>query len=113
MISKELLQCLNEHLTIDEIISTDSKRMDNNIYWSIKEVDILQCKNIYELAHKCKEWALDKGYKVNSRLTGKDNNGYAEIIKTNSCTFIYSNYSKIEPEAIFKVCEWILNYKES
>ena len=57
-ISKELLQCLNKHLTIDEVISNDKNRIDNNIYWSVKEIDILQSKNIYELAHlNLKQWA--------------------------------------------------------
>jgi hypothetical protein len=36
-ISKELLQCLNKHLTIDKVISNNKNRIDNNIYWSIKD----------------------------------------------------------------------------
>jgi hypothetical protein len=48
MISKELLQCLNDHLTIDEIVSTDNKRIDNNIYWHVKEIDILPIENELE-----------------------------------------------------------------
>ena len=62
-ISKELLQCLNKHLTIDKVISNNKNRIDNNIYWSIKELDILQSKNVYELVHlKLKEWAKLKNF---------------------------------------------------
>ena len=62
IISKELLQCLNKHLTIYEVISNDKNRIDNNIYWSVKEIDILQSKNIYELSIELKEWAYSQGY---------------------------------------------------
>ena len=62
-VSKELLQCLNKHLTIDKVISNTKNRIDNNIYWSIKELDILQSKNVYELVHlKLKEWTKLKNF---------------------------------------------------
>lgn len=69
--------------------------------------------NIYELAHKCKEWAY-KYHKIiiNSRTTSKtkDINGYAEIIK--SCDYLYGDYADTEVEAIFKACQWILDNKK-
>lgn len=45
MISKELLQNTMGCLTIDKIVSTDNNRIDDNIYFNVKEIDILQCIN--------------------------------------------------------------------
>jgi len=74
---------------------------DNNI-----EKDSI---NIYELAHKCKEWAF---------------NNYGIDIKTSRRTFGFvaklgigthtngQQTADTEPEAIFKACQWILDNKE-
>ena len=66
MISKELLQNTMGCLTIDKIVSTDNNRIDDNIYFNVKEIDILQCINKYELANKCKEWAFEEGFVISS-----------------------------------------------
>jgi hypothetical protein len=69
--------------------------------------------NIYELAHKCKEWAISKGYCINliSRtnglstlifLYGKDFDKKKEIDIKSSLDI------KTENEAMFLMCEWIL-----
>ena len=63
--------------------------------------------NIHELAHKCKEWALSKGY---TTLSGNNH------LVLNSCSICRTMtdddwldfYSDTEPEAIFKACEWIM-----
>ena len=106
-ISKELLQCLNKHLTIDEVISNDKNRIDNNIYWSVKEIDILQSKNIYELAYKCKEWAFKKNYTIVDGIDGIGED-ICYIMKISgysleSCYEQGKNYHNV-----FKACEWIL-----
>jgi hypothetical protein len=71
--------------------------------------------NIYELAHKCKEWADNTGYILNTsiydcipfiNITNK-NNPINNICWPNICEY------KSEPEAIFKACEWILKQKEN
>lgn len=64
--------------------------------------------NIYELEHKCKEWAEEvlpdvflssgMGYKDNEWIAFSNNSDYT------NCLF----YADTEPEAIFKACEWIL-----
>ena len=58
--------------------------------------------NIYELAHKCKEWAYEKGYQLASYPSGKDwyvcRDPYKEPYEGDNT----------EPEAIFKACEWIM-----
>ncbi len=73
MISKELL---NKVLNI-EIVSYQMKQKNILAYeynkvsknqWSGKTF-CNRSINIYELAHKCKEWALSKGYIINSGAT--------------------------------------------
>lgn len=75
----------------------ESFRGDSCSYWSDEEI------NIYELAHKCKEWAMDKGYYTESGLTGK----LAQCLVVGVKHFL----ADTEPEAIFKACEWILKQK--
>ena len=68
--------------------------------------------NIYELAHKCKEWAYKKGYILTPWK--RDGEWYGcevrditseDIVMINGKTY---TRSKLEPEAIFKACQWIL-----
>jgi len=84
--------------------------------------------NIYELAHKCKEWAYrssyDKSPTIESYLNSIDSVHSGN--KATACVHFYgvhtdgSTLQKVfnaptEPEAIFKACEWILqqtNQKE-
>ena len=117
-ISKELLQCLNKHLTIDEVISNDKNRIDNNIYWSVKEIDILQSKNIYELAYKCKEWLLNQKNKDCFYIADQFSlniESQMGVIKYFWCVLLKNN-SRVQPEfkadseieAILKACQWVL-----
>ena len=117
-ISKELLQCLNKHLTIDEVISNDKNRIDNNIYWSVKEIDILQSKNIYELAYKCKEWILNQKNKDCFYIADQFSlniESQMGVIKYFWCVLLKNN-SRVQPEfkadseieAILKACQWVL-----
>jgi hypothetical protein len=69
--------------------------------------------NIYELAHKCKVWALDNGYSVSTRLQemtvfGNEILRCAEAsVDIKECgEHRYSNHG--EPEVVFRVCQWIL-----
>ena len=64
--------------------------------------------NIYELAHKCKKWAYIQGYSIVSCYQG---NGHASITNIHD-DYEFEEFSgKIEPEAIFKACEWVLRQK--
>ena len=106
MISKELLSAVLG-LTVVKVLE-----LDGAILWYkgivnikgspyAKELNI----NIYELAHKCKEWALNLGYILYSTI-----HGYECYI--DSRNFIDNTpvrfLAESEPEAIFKACEWIL-----
>ena len=70
--------------------------------------------NIYELAHKCKEWALHKYYTVKSYY---DHCGFA-FVYLSSGVIDMRRYniprfkSNTEPEAILKSCQWILENKD-
>lgn len=81
---------------------------DNCIGFEWKE-EIAGLINIYELAHKCKEWALNFN----------ENVFWLDTRLHNDCTtiWLYKNglqvnvvfQEKTEPEAIFKACDWIYN----
>ena len=68
-----------------------------------KELNI----NIYELAHKCKEWALKHHYKVISKPDNVP--GLWEAYVNLSLTSKHGEVADTEPEAIFKACQWILD----
>ena len=71
--------------------------------------------NIYEFAFKCKEWALDKGYTIESHTNrsfiSKYNREYfsvAKIFKETDSMRINTIDEITEIKAIIKACEWIL-----
>ena len=80
--------------------------------------------NIYELAHKCKEWALDNRYIITTmpNLTEKKwRNTSIRLLHFYSSRkdrHIQQHHpdnrfeGDTEAEAVFKACEWILKYKE-
>ena len=73
--------------------------------------------NIHELAHKCKEWAVYKGYYLDSGFVSNKATPMATIYnpdgKENSKEDEIYFESNTEPEAIFKACEWLLKQKDS
>ena len=109
MISKELLsEVLKESvLSIRPYIEDDI--IDENI-------TIYECgKNtygiidIYELAHKCKQWALEHDCELLSCIRSKDR-AICDIYSDKyNCKF--THYADTEPEAIFKACKWIMENK--
>ena len=117
MISKKLLSEVLKHNILDI-------EVEENLIWyksptiingnsTNKELNI----NIYELAHKCKEWAYTNGYILvtwNENPHFYDSEWQCQIFKLGNITatkrltehFLY--WLNSEPEAIFKACEWIL-----
>ena len=72
--------------------------------------------NINDFFFDCKEWAFSKGYIISSGLTpvlGVSKDGWAEVFSSstplNGKLHTFKQLS--EPEAVFKACEWILEYK--
>jgi len=69
--------------------------------------------NIHELAHKCKEWALKKGYWLSSWHENRKSFCYVdEFIKIPATCVTQTIDADTEPEAIFKACEWILEQRD-
>ncbi|MCD6435993.1 MAG: hypothetical protein J7L15_06350 [Clostridiales bacterium] len=62
--------------------------------------------NIYELAHRCKEWASKKGYWIDSNLTAVSIGeiGTADVSKF----FNKDKFKTQEQGLVFEACEWIL-----
>ena len=113
MISKELL---SEVLGIGVY---QSIRKDEYAYNDIK-LNIINTEllydyvNIYELAHKCKEWALENGYVINSGATTSNDwcSTIYKVIKENPYIKELSHtWEQTEVESIFKACQWILDNK--
>ena len=116
MISKELLsEVLNENVSsIVEVIGNKLYYLDKNAH--TKSV------NIYELAFKCKEWAIKQGYNIRTEsydyLEDDSFNGtYWWVLRLRpkkwqeqGCPNCGANGT--EPDGIFKACEWILENKD-
>ena len=126
MISKELLSevlhggriiikylenmenCLEyiSYCSINEMNGTKyNENLPDNYY--VVKADRWQEINIYELAHKCKEWAFNKGGIdiTSGKRLGLDGWECLVFIGVIPCDCYEA---ETEPEAIFKACEWIL-----
>lgn len=78
--------------------------------------------NIYELAHKCKNWAIEKGYCLRSCIHDNGSNErFYSICEVLTPSYDSSSLFDIlhktteantEIESIFKACQWILDNKE-
>ena len=107
MISKELLsEVLEENFSSNKIEFEQSRGVDS----SRMVIDNWRTINIYELAHKCKEWAFKNGYYLTIY------NDAIDVVLQSNCkvlenvtndTFMY------DPNLVFKGCQWILDNKES
>ena len=114
MISKELLsEVIKEDLhrisRIDQVANCIHYKIYNDFF-----EDTYYAVNIYELAHKCKKWAEDKGYILLSK--NKECLIYLidEVYDVVECLNQYEEYFEADTEhkATFKACEWVLNQKE-
>jgi len=63
--------------------------------------------NIHELAHKCKEWAANKGYYISS-FSDYTEDWFCNIRFPGKVPFRQTFIHLNEPEAIFAACEYIL-----
>jgi hypothetical protein len=113
MITKKLL---SEVLQM-EVLETE---VEDNILIYLTPYKNFQNKNeinIYELAHKCKEWAILLGYELHSKIECTKE-GMCDIqLFTSEPGFTSRNtvafrYGDAEPEAIFRACQWILENKD-
>lgn len=120
MISKELLsEVLNKKVIDDDISNIELK--ENTItfiedYWDEDEGSGFYRShtiNVYELANKCKEYAMSKGYYLRAEqgVNYKDNLQWTAFLNTNMDDGAdYVDYwNSTEPEAIFKAAQWVLD----
>ena len=61
--------------------------------------------NIYELAHKCKEWICNKGYAL--VITRDPPETYVEVLLKNRTVCFRISKTKTEIELIFEVCDFL------
>lgn len=124
MISKELLsEILDKKAVVDDISNIELK--ENTITFIEDYCDEDEGSgfyrshtiNIYELAHKCKEWALSKGHYI-SLIIDEDDKTKCRYVLNLSWNDEYevdfviaSEPYDTEPEAIFKACEYIMENK--
>ena len=112
--SKELLSAV-----FDEYI-VEVYEASGNIYYHSSEDEISREKdrkiNIYELAHKVKEWALKQGYRIASQLIERGitidigMNGFAVVHTCNR--EVNKEREDTELEAVFAAGEWVLNQQD-
>lgn len=77
----------------------------------VDEKTIRHTMNIYELSHKCKEWAIKNKYPINilydSQWWDKLEMPFSADLYNHRKTFS----ADTEIEAIFKACKWIFENK--
>ena len=113
MISKELLsEVLNQNVTSVYKQQEQYRYTTSNINGAWTSGSDVPLPNMYELAHKCKEWAFKQGYELFSRILSNDNQmrGNCLVIRVESDpeTVLTITNADTEPEAIFQACEYIL-----
>ena len=121
MISKELLSKVLDNevpyqVKVHKIII---KNNSLNYFYNSKDsggglFEANEYINIYELAHKCKEWALKQGYYFSTYSFNFDSNTEQEhrirlLIGNDVVYFGDDSSMETEVEAIFKACQWILD----
>ena len=107
--SKELL---NEVLPFGDINSLISYGLSSDGDILLQYEDIDEIFNIYELAHKCKEWALTNKYKI--VIYSDDSFDWYCQVQLADVDEQPKEWSvaQTEPESIFRACEWILENKD-
>lgn len=104
MISKELLGEVLER-DVDKVKDIEANTL---IYGCAHSDGWYDEISAFELAHKCKEWAIKIDYKIESHIhfINKRIIGVASFNTQDNTTKFFQ--ADTEHEAIFKACEWIL-----
>ena len=117
---------INKEL-IKNVLVEETENLSDDFTFNIKDNYILfadegECQfevNIYEFAFKCKEWALNKGYTIESHtnrscLSGNNYEYFsiAKIFKGTSSMRINTIEENTEIESTIQACEWILEQQK-
>jgi len=105
MISKKLLsEVLGEKLSVFfPGYLTFNAAGDYLQYQPANASDGAKCVNIYKLMYLCKQWALSKGFVIESAHFKES---YA-VVKEFPSGIEEKFYAETEPQAVFKATEWI------
>lgn len=68
--------------------------------------------SLYKFAFLCKEWALTKGYKIQSQIN-YENKGHSHISKISENELAKGFFKDTEIESIIESCEWVLENKDN
>lgn len=113
MISKELVNEVLSKTTEQRYFYIGNLLLENNILsFSFVSDEGYNCEmsiNIYELAHKCQEWAYSYGYIVQGYFYNKK--ARADLLKSYYISEQFINNTI--PEAIFMACEFVLKNQNS
>lgn len=118
MISKELLsKVLDKEVDSLTYVPYISGLYDEGYSYSLTDGMVGRFISIYELAHKCKEWAFKYGYEICSyKMQDTELPNCRCLIGHLSLTIRpdkrHGFYANTEPEAIFKATQWILENKD-
>ena len=108
---------------IKNVLVKETENLSDDFTFNIKDNYILFVDegesqfevNIYEFAFKCKEWALNKGYTIESHtnrscLSGNNYEYFsiAKIFKETSSMRINTIEENTEIESTIQACKWIL-----
>lgn len=109
ILSKELLTAVLGEKRV--ILNYEVSICKTEIHYGHKKLDEDGFISIYELTHKCKEWANKKGYILSSAF--HNGQGYCEIKKETperikSIAWCPVDFDT-EAEAIFSACQYILD----
>ena len=106
-ISKELLsEVFDQEVSFVKYVANNTYEIHFEKPIRLKYIII----NMYELEHKCKEWAFNNGYYLTIY-----NDAVDIILKTN-CKLIENitdDSFKYSHMLVFKACQWILDNKEN
>jgi hypothetical protein len=118
MISKELLSDVLGYRVSKSYIDDTQDVQYVDVFLEGDDTGIYDSINIYELAHKCKEWAWSLHPSSLFIGTVKEEIKWCCFVSFGvSIQPIYNEtrktfYESTEPEAIFKACQWIVENKE-
>lgn len=123
IINKELisvaLRMYPQYSSTDECTGNIQYRTGTNVVHFEVNSNSMQQINIYELAHKCKEWALTQECSIESTFRHTIGlawvvytikyNGYDRFGNKREHTYKQEFYSDTEPNSIFVACQWVLD----
>jgi hypothetical protein len=92
---------------VESVTTVNSRDINQLLVLGEKTVEI----NVYELAHKCKEWALMHDFSIKSTYDFT-HTCFASVYGLQRGSY-FNAQADTEPEAIFLACQWILDNKGS